>query len=63
MYLFYIVNRVVSGEIYTAGKKVYTAAGSDGIDKSHFWTNAQLHTTGAKWLNENKRKNDNNDKQ
>ena len=31
----YIVNRVVSGKIYTAGKKFYTAAGSDGIDKFH----------------------------
>ena len=24
-----------NGEIYTAGKKIYTAAGSDGSDKSH----------------------------
>ena len=33
--VIYIVNRIVSGEIYTAGKKFYTAAGSDGRDKSH----------------------------
>ena len=33
----YIVNRVVSGEIYTAGKNFYTAADSDGIDKFHLW--------------------------
>ena len=26
-----------NGEIYTAGKKIYTAAGSDGSDKSHLW--------------------------
>ena len=24
-------------EIYTAGNKFYTAAGSDGIDKFHLW--------------------------
>ena len=24
-----------NGEIYTAGQKIYTAAGSDGSDKSH----------------------------
>ena len=37
---FYIVKGVVSGEIYTAGKKIYTAAGSDGIDKYHLWSSA-----------------------
>jgi hypothetical protein len=26
-----------NGEIYTAGKKFYTAAGSDGIEKFHLW--------------------------
>ena len=26
-----------NGEIFTAGQKFYTAAGSDGRDKSHFW--------------------------
>ena len=26
-----------NGEIYTAGKKFYTAAGSDDSDKSHLW--------------------------
>ena len=26
-----------NGEIYTAGKKIYTAAGSDGSDNSHLW--------------------------
>ena len=26
-----------NGEIYTIGKKIYTAAGSDGSDKSHLW--------------------------
>ena len=31
----HIVSRVVSGEIYSAGNKIYTAAGSDGIDKFH----------------------------
>ena len=24
-------------EIYTAGKKIYTAAGTDGTDKFHLW--------------------------
>ena len=28
---------LISGEIYTTGKKIYTAAGSDGIDKFHLW--------------------------
>ena len=27
-----------NGEIYTAGQKFYTAAGSDGIDKYHLCT-------------------------
>ena len=27
----------VFGEIYTTGKKIYTAGGSDGSDKSHLW--------------------------
>ena len=27
----------VFGEIYTTGKKFYTAGGSDGSDKSHLW--------------------------
>jgi len=27
--------QVKNGEIYTAGNKFYTAAGSDGIDKFH----------------------------
>ena len=26
-----------NGEIYTAGKKFYTAAGTDGMDKFHLW--------------------------
>ena len=26
-----------NGEIYTAGQKFYTAAGSDDSDKSHLW--------------------------
>ena len=26
-----------NGEIYTAGNKFYTAAGTDGIDKFHLW--------------------------
>ena len=26
-----------NGEIYIAGKKNYTATGSDGSDKSHLW--------------------------
>ena len=25
-------------EIYTAGKKIYTAAGTDGMDKFHLWS-------------------------
>ena len=37
----YIVNGVVSGEIYTTGKKFYTAAGGDGIDKFHLCTSIQ----------------------
>ena len=32
-------NMLISGEIYTTGKKIYTAAGSDGIDKYHLWAN------------------------
>ena len=28
-------NVLISGEIYTTGKKFYTAAGSDGSDKFH----------------------------
>ena len=31
-----------NGEIYTAGKKFYTAAGSDGIDKYHLCLNIML---------------------
>ena len=27
-----------NGEIYTAGKKIYTAAGTDGMDKFHLWS-------------------------
>ena len=30
-------NNEWNGEIYTAGKKFYTAAGSDGSDKSYLW--------------------------
>ena len=30
-------NMLISGEIYTTGKKFYTAAGSDGSDKYHLW--------------------------
>ena len=26
-----------NGEIYTAGNKFYTAAGTDGMDKFHLW--------------------------
>ena len=26
-----------NGDIYAAGKKFYTAAGSDGSEKSHLW--------------------------
>ena len=26
-----------NGEIYTAGKTIYTAAGNDGVDKFHLW--------------------------
>ena len=26
-----------NGEIYTAGKNFYTAAGTDGMDKFHLW--------------------------
>ena len=26
------------GEIYTAGNKFYTAAGTDGMDKFHIWS-------------------------
>ena len=31
-----------NGEIYTAGKNFYTAAGSDGIDKFHLWDSPPL---------------------
>ena len=27
-----------NGEIYTAGNKFYTPAGTDGMDKFHLWT-------------------------
>ena len=30
-----------NGEIYTTGKKFYTAAGTDGMDKFHLWLNDQ----------------------
>ena len=26
-----------NGEIYTTGKKLYTPAGTDGMDKFHLW--------------------------
>ena len=29
-------------EIYTAGKKFYTAAGTDGTDKFHLWPSLRL---------------------
>ena len=32
-----------NGEIYTARKKFYTAAGSDGIDKFHLWVSSGLN--------------------
>ena len=32
-----------NGEIYTAGKKFYTAAGSDGIDKFHLCVEVSLN--------------------
>ena len=35
----------VFGEIYTTGKKIYTAGGSDGSDKSHLcpkWINCKI---------------------
>ena len=36
--------QVKNGEIYTAGNKFYTAAGSDGIDKFHLWSNTNENT-------------------
>ena len=46
-----------NGEIYTAGKKNYTAAGSDGSDKSHLcWRGGQtplrLLTVSLIWQNQ-----------
>ena len=35
------VNCVVSGEIYTAGKKFHTPVGSDGRDKYHLCVTVQ----------------------
>ena len=35
--LIILEKMLFSGEIYTAGKNFYTAASSDGIDKSHLW--------------------------
>ena len=32
-----------NGEIYTAGKKFYTATGSDGSDKYQLWDRQELH--------------------
>ena len=29
-----------NGEIYTAGNKFYTPAGTDGMDKFHLWTDS-----------------------
>ena len=31
-----------NGEIYTTGKKFYTPAGTDGMDKFHLWLGAAL---------------------
>ena len=33
-----------NGQIYTAGKKIYTAAGSDGMDKYHFCLISKIHS-------------------
>ena len=33
-----------NGEIYTAGKKFYTPAGTDGMDKFHLWVVEQVTT-------------------
>ena len=30
-----------NGEIYTAGKKFYTPAGTDGMDKFHLWARVE----------------------
>ena len=30
-----------NGEIYTAGNKFYTAAGTDGMDKFHLWSSSE----------------------
>ena len=30
-------NMLYTGEIYTASKKIYTPASSDGRDKCHLW--------------------------
>ena len=35
-----------NGEIYTAGNKFYTAAGSDGIDKFHPWLMTPVTAVG-----------------
>ena len=32
-----------NGEIYTAGKKFYTPAGTDGMDKFHLWSRAHTY--------------------
>ena len=38
-----------NGEIYTAGKKFYTPAGTDGMDKFHLWyPQARCHPENRK---------------
>ena len=40
-----------NGEIYTAGNKFYTPAGTDGMDKFHLWGGLSfpaLHVSQAK---------------
>ena len=38
------------GEIYTTGKKFYTASGSDGSDKSHLWVVIKVVIWDFRWI-------------
>ena len=42
--------RNVFGEIYTTGKKFYTAGGSDGSDKSHLWVVIKVVIWDFRWI-------------
>ena len=39
-----------NGEIYTAGNKFYTAAGTDGMDKFHLWEELCWDKQMLRWI-------------